>query len=43
MKKEKKEKGEVTTDNAEIQRIIRNHYEQLYGKKWTTWKKWTGS
>ena len=27
------EKGEVTTDNAEIQRIIRNQYEQLYGNK----------
>ena len=27
------EKGEVTTDNAEIQRIIRDHYEQLYGNK----------
>ena len=27
------EKGEVTTDNAEIQRIIRNYYEQLYGNK----------
>ena len=26
------EKGEVTTDNAEIQRIIRD-YEQLYGNK----------
>ena len=25
------EKGEVTTDNAEIQRIIRDYYEQLYG------------
>ena len=36
-------KGEVTTDNVEIQRIVRDHYEQLYGKKWTTWKKWTGS
>ena len=24
------EKGEVTTDNAEIQRIIRDHQEQLY-------------
>ena len=23
------EKGEVTTDNAEIQRIIRDYYEQL--------------
>ena len=27
------EKGEVTTDNAEIQRIIRNYYEQPYGNK----------
>ena len=27
------EKGEVTTDNAEIQRIVRNYYEQLYGNK----------
>ena len=36
-------KGEITTDNVEIQRIVRDHYEQLYGKKWTTWKKWTGS
>ena len=27
------EKGEVTTDNAEIQRIIRNYCEQLYGHK----------
>ena len=25
------EKGEVTTDNAEIQRIIRDYYEQLHG------------
>ena len=27
------EKGEVTTNNAEIQRIIRDRYEQLYGNK----------
>ena len=26
-------KGEVTTENAEIQRIIRDYYEQLYGNK----------
>ena len=26
-------KGEVTTDNAEIQRIIRDYYEQLHGNK----------
>jgi len=24
-------KGEVTTDNAQIQRIIRGYYEQVYG------------
>ena len=27
------EKVEVTTENAEIQRIIRDYYEQLYGNK----------
>ena len=27
------EKGEVTTDNAEIHRIIRDYYEQQYGNK----------
>ena len=26
-------KRELTTDNAEIQRIIRDYYEQLYSKK----------
>ena len=30
------EKGEVTTDNEEIQRIIRDYYEQLYGNKMDT-------
>ena len=25
------EKGEVTADNAEIQRMIRDYYKQLYG------------
>ena len=29
----KNEKGEVTTDNGEIQRVIRDYYEQLYGNK----------
>ena len=27
------EKGEVTTDNAEIRRFVRGYYEQLYGNK----------
>ena len=27
------EKGEVTTDNVEIQRVVRDYYEQLYGNK----------
>ena len=27
------EKGEITTDNAEIQKIIRDYYEQLDGNK----------
>ena len=27
------DKGQVTTDNEEIQRIIRDYYEQLYGNK----------
>ena len=27
------ERGEITTDTTEIQRIVRNLYEQLYAKK----------
>ena len=37
------QKEEIRTDNAEIQRIIRDYYEQLYGNKIDTWKKWTDS
>ena len=36
-------KGEDTTDNAEIQRIIKDYYEQLYGDKMGNLKKWTDS
>ena len=34
------EKSQQTT---QIQKIIRDYYEQLYAKKWATWKKWTNS
>ena len=40
------EKGKFSTDNAEIQRIIRDYYEQLYGNRMENleeWKKWTDS
>ena len=37
------EKGEVTTDTAEIQRIMRDYYKQLYVNKMDSWKKWTSS
>ena len=33
MNKIRNEKGEVTTDHAEIQKNIRDCYEQLHGKK----------
>ena len=33
MNKVRNEKGEVATDNAETQRIIREYYEQLHGNK----------
>ena len=27
------ENGEITTDNTEIQKIVRDHYQQLYANK----------
>ena len=41
--KMRNEKEEVTTDSTEIHRIIKDYYEQLYGNKIDTWKKWTDS
>ena len=32
------ENGEITTDNAEIQRIIRDYYQQLYANKMDNFK-----
>ena len=40
MNKIRNENGEVTTDNTEIQRIIKDYYMLI---KWTTWKKWMNS
>ena len=37
------EKGEVTPDTAEIQRIMRDYYKQLYVNKKDNLKKWTHS
>ena len=37
------EKGEVTTDPAEIQRIMRDYYKQLYANKMDNLDKWTSS
>ena len=37
------EKGEVTTDRAEIQRIMKITTSNYMPLKWTTWKKWTNS
>ena len=41
--KTKNERGEITTNTAEIQTIIREYYEQLYANKWVICKKWANS
>ena len=37
------ENGKITKDNTEIQRLIRDYYQQLMPIKWTTWKKQSNS
>ena len=37
------ENGEITTENTEIQRIIRDYISNYMPIKWTTWKKWKNS
>ena len=37
------EKREITTDSAEIQRIIRDFMINYMAIKWITWKNWTDS
>ena len=37
------EKGEVTTNNAEIQRTIRDIMNNYMAIKWITWEKWADS
>ena len=33
MNKIRNEKGEIITDNKEVQRIVKNYYKQICGKK----------
>ena len=41
--KARNEKGEVRTDTAEIQNILRDYYRHIMPIKWKTWRKKTNS
>ena len=41
--KVRNENGEITMDNPEIQRIIRDYYQQQYANKMDNLNKWTNS
>ena len=42
-RKSRNENGDITRDNTQIQRIIRDYDQQQYANKGTTWKKWINS
>ena len=35
------EKGEITTDTSEIQKILKDNYKQLYANKMDKHEEWT--
>jgi hypothetical protein len=41
IRKVRNAKGEITTNNIEVQEIIRDYFENLYSNKFEILKKWT--
>jgi hypothetical protein len=37
----KNQKGNITTESEEIQKIVRSYYKSLYSTNWKIWRKWT--
>ena len=42
-KREKNQINKIRNEKGELQKIIRDYYEQLMAIKWKAWKKWTDS